>query len=137
MTYMANRAAGQYKAIGVHGGVTDASSHRLIQMLMEGALEKIAQAKGNIKRGEISAKGKNISLAISIIDALRSSLDPEKGGEIAENLEALYDYMTRCLLDANVRSDVAKLKEVTSLLLEIKGAWDAIPEEVKYLPTAQ
>lgn len=136
MNSLANVAMRQYKSVGLHGGIADANSHRLVQMLIEGALERIAQAKGNVERNEISTKGENISAAISIIDALQSSLDKQKGGEIASNLEALYDYMNRRLLEANVNNDVAILNEVTSLILEVKGAWDAIPDEVKYaVPT--
>lgn len=134
MNSMANLAINQYKSVGLHANVADANPHRLIQMLIDGLLEKIAQAKGNLERNEAAKKGENIGVAISIIGALHSSLDLEKGGEIAENLEALYDYMSRCLLDANMRNDMGKLKEVTSLVLEIKGAWEAIPDKHKYLP---
>ena len=134
MNALVNSAMNQYKSVDIHGQMADASSHRLIQMLLEGALEKIAKAKGNMARKEIASKGENLSLAIAIVGTLQSSLDMEKGGEIAQNLEALYDYMSRCLLEANTNNDVGKLDEVTSLLLEVKGAWDVIPDEFKTLP---
>ncbi len=125
-------ALNQYRKVGVHAGIADASPHRLIQMLLEGALDKIHVAKGHMGRGETAAKGKHISWAISIIDGLRSSLDLKAGGELAENLDALYEYMNRRLLEANLHNDEAVLEEVSSLLLEIKQGWDAIPEELRH-----
>jgi len=120
-----------YNQVAVHTGVNDASPHRLIQMLLEAALEKIAKAKGFMTNKKIQPKGENIGLAISIIDVLRASLDMQAGGEISKNLEALYDYMTRRLTEANLKNDVAMLDEITNLLLPIKQAWDAIPEDVR------
>lgn len=116
----------QYKKVGTETEVMTATPHRLIQMLLEGALEKINLAKGYMQRGEIPLKGSHISWAISIIDGLRMSLDREGGGDIAENLDALYDYMGRRLAEANLKNDPAMLDEVSGLLLEIKAGWDAI-----------
>jgi len=120
----------QYKKMSVQGGVDSASPHRLIQMLMEGALEKIATAKYHMEKNEISQKGENISVAISIIDGLRVSLDKSTGGEIAQNLDDLYDYMGRVLLQANLKNDMSLLDEVSKLINEIKSAWDAIPDDI-------
>ena len=117
----------QYNQVGAQSGVESASPHRLIQMLLEGALDKINLAKGYMQRGEIALKGSHISWAISIIDGLRMSLDKEAGGEMAENLDSLYEYMGRRLVEANLHDDVEILNEVSSLLLEIKSAWDAVP----------
>ncbi len=129
MNYPQNlKGASHYKQVGSHTGVESATPHRLIQMLIEGALEKINLAKGYMQRGEISLKGTHVSWAISIIDGLRMSLDKEAGGEIAENLDALYDYMGRRLVEANLYNNTDILNEVSGLLLEIKSAWDAIPE---------
>jgi len=120
----------QYKMQSVQGGVESATPHRLIQMLMEGALEKIAAAKLHMEQNEIAKKGENISVAISIIDGLRVSLDKPTGGEIAQNLDDLYEYMGHILLQANLKNDVSLLDEVSKLLNEIKGAWDAIPDDI-------
>jgi len=120
----------QYIKQSVQGGIESATPHRLIQMLMEGALEKIAAAKFNMEQNEIAKKGENISVAISIIDGLRVSLDKPTGGEIAQNLDDLYEYMGHILLQANLKSDANLLDEVSKLLNEIKGAWDAIPGDV-------
>lgn len=132
MNYPSQRnGAQQYKQVGAQSEIATASPHRLIQMLLEGALEKINLAKGYMQRGEIALKGNHISWAISIIDGLRMSLDREAGGEIADNLDALYDYMGRRLAEANMTNDPALLEEVSGLLLEIKSAWDVIPDELK------
>ncbi|MEN8259176.1 MAG: flagellar export chaperone FliS [Pseudomonadota bacterium] len=131
MNAILDSALKQYRTVGIQSGIADASSHRLIEMLMEGALEKIAFAKGNIERGEIAEKGLNTSFAISIIDGLRTSLDMDGGGEIAQNLEALYEYMVRSLVEANSHNDVAKLDEVANVLGSVKSAWDAIPDEYR------
>ena len=119
-----------YKNISLESEITAASPHRLIQMLMEGVFSKIGTARHCIKQNNISGKGENISMAISIIDGLRVSLDKAQGGEMAENLDNLYDYMERRLFEANVKSDIAILDEVSGLLTEIKSAWDAIGPEV-------
>ncbi|MCK4841122.1 MAG: flagellar export chaperone FliS [Methylococcales bacterium] len=122
----ASAAMKQYKTIGVHGGVMDASPHCLVQMMMEGVLEKIALAKGNVKRKEIANKGVNITKAINIVAGLRSSLDLQLGGEVAMNLDRLYDYMIHQLMKANAKSDEAMLDEVSGLMVDIKSSWDAI-----------
>ncbi len=117
-----------YRKQGLKEVVDNASPHALIKMLMEGALDRIASAKGFMERGVIAEKGAQISWAISIIDGLRVSLDKSAGGELAENLERLYDYMMSRLLDANIKNEPAYLDEVAGLLREVKGAWDAIPD---------
>jgi flagellar protein FliS len=132
MSYSSKRGAlDQYGKVAAETEIAYASPHRLVQMLMEGALDKIATAKGQISRREMEAKSRHITWAISIINGLRSSLDVEAGGEIAVNLEDLYAYMIRRLIDANANNDMSALDEVASLLLEIKGAWDAMPEEIR------
>ena len=123
---MNTRTAGEY-----------ANPHRLIQMLMEGALEKIATAKGYMERKEIADKGVYISWAISIIDGLRISLDHKNGGELASNLEAVYDYMQRRLVEANIHNKVEMLDEVSGLIRSIKEAWDNIPTQIDVEPFKQ
>jgi len=122
-------ALDQYSQNAVQTGIESASPHRLIQMLLEGALGKIAAAKGHMERGEIQPKGEQIGSAISIIEGLKSSLDKDKGGEIAQNLEDLYIYMERRLIEANRGNDTSLLDEVSDLLRQIKEAWDAIADQ--------
>lgn len=117
-------AVNSYKT-GVIAEVEEASPHRLIQLLFEGCLQRIAVAKGAIQHKEIVLKGESISKAIGILGGLRGSLDLSQG-EIATNLDRLYDYMERRLVEANLKNETAILDEVSGLLKEVKSAWDAI-----------
>lgn len=135
MSYPATQnAANHYSQVDTYTGVTGADSHRLVLMLLNGALSNIAIAKGSIERGDVQIKGEAIGQAISIVNGLRSSLDMKVGGELAENLDNLYDYMERQLLKANLRSDAGILEEVSSMLHKIKEGWLAIPPEVRTDP---
>ena len=116
-----------YAKVGVESGVISADPHKLILMLFQGALLATSMAKNQILRKEISAKGKSISQAISIIDdGLKACLDKKVGGELAQNLASLYDYMVSRLLAANLKNDVILLDEVIGLLKELMGAWEQI-----------
>jgi flagellar protein FliS len=133
MSYGKKRSAvAQYGKVATESEVAYASPHRLVQMLMDGALDKVATAKGCLERKDLAGKSRHISWAMSIVNGLRSSLDLESGGAIAVNLDDLYGYMTRRLIDASVHNDTAALDEVIDLILEIKGAWDAMPEDVRH-----
>lgn len=127
-----NAALDEYRRFGLTNRVESATPHRLIQMLMEGALQKIAAAKQQLANGDVSGKGQQIGWAISMIDGLRASLDKSGDGDdsIAQNLDDLYDYMNRRLFEANLRNEAEYLDEVTGLLEQIKEAWDAIPEDI-------
>lgn len=118
----------QYAQVGAHSGIVYANPHQLVQMLLSGALDRVAMAKGYMSRGDIGQKVECIGRTIAIIDGLRMSLNKEMGGELARNLDDLYDYMARKLLEANTQDKSELLDEVASLLGEIKDAWDAIPE---------
>jgi flagellar protein FliS len=118
-----------YGRNAVESEVNYASPYRIIQMLMEGALTKLATAKGCIARNDIAEKSRQITWGMNIIQGLRTSLDADKGGDIAANLDSLYEYMGRRLLEANVNNDAAIIDEVITLLREIKAGWDAIPAE--------
>ncbi|QJE00952.1 flagellar export chaperone FliS [Massilia forsythiae] len=124
------RGVNAYANVGLETGITSASPHTLIVMLYDGALAALMAAKGNLAAGNIAAKGSAISKAITIIDnGLRASLDQDAGGEIAANLDALYDYMSRRLLQANLKNDVGMLDEVHRLLGELRGAWVQIGDK--------
>ena len=130
MTYSKKNGLARYAQVAGSAEVAYASPHRLVQMLMEAALDRIAVATGQAARRDFEAKGRSISWAISIINGLRGSLNLEGGGDIAHNLDDLYDYMVRRLLDANAASDPAILHEVSGLLGEVKAGWDAIPPDL-------
>lgn len=126
------RGAQHYHALRAESTIAYASPHTLIQMMLEGLLESIACAMGHMQRNETAKKGEEISCAISILDGLRMSLDKKAGGEIAENLDRLYDYISRTLLRANLEKSLAKLEECAALVREIKGAWEGMPREAVY-----
>jgi flagellar protein FliS len=116
-----------YKSVGVDSAVTAADPHKLILLLLDGGLSAISIAKGAMSRGDVAAKGEAVSKAIDIVEnGLRASLDKDKGGELAIQLDLLYEYMGRRLLHANTKNDPAALDEVTALLGEIHAAWAEI-----------
>jgi flagellar protein FliS len=125
-----------YNKVGTESSVIGADPHALISMLFHGALLAIGKAKGEMQRNETAAKGKSISKAIAIIgEGLHASLDKSAGGELAQNLSALYDYMVRRLVVANLENDVTALDEVARLLSELAEAWEAIrPKAVNTAP---
>jgi len=118
----------QYQTVNTQAQAVEASPHRLIQMLMEGGLTRLAQARGAMERGQVAQKGELISKAIGIIGGLRGGLNLEQGGDVAANLDSLYEYMTVRLIEANVQNEVEPLDEVASLLRNVKSGWDAIAE---------
>ena len=124
-------AMAAYQTTQAHSGVEGASAHRLITLLLEGAVERIAKAKGHMERGERASQGELIGKVIDIVASLDAYLDVEKGGEVAQNLESLYDYMVRKLFDANKNSSLEELSEVETLLLEIREGWVGIASEVE------
>jgi flagellar protein FliS len=116
----------QYQKVGAQAQTSEASPHRLVQMLMEGGLDRIAQAKGALERNDIPGKGVLISKAIGIVGGLREGLDLENLAETLGDLDSLYTYMMKRLAEANIKSDPKILDEVAGLLRTVKEGWDAI-----------
>ena len=125
------RALRQYQKVNSHAQISEASPHRLIQMLMEGALERMAQAKGAMARGDIAQKALLITKAIDIITGLRAGLREENTDdkEALRQLDSLYEYMTKQLNLANAKNDPELIDEVARLLITVKSGWDAIAPE--------
>jgi flagellar protein FliS len=122
-----HNGANAYAAVGVETGVSAASAHELIVMLFDGALIALMAAQQHMKAGNIPAKGQSISKVIMIIDSgLRASLNKEVGGEIAQNLDALYQYMSTRLVIANIKNQPEILQEIYTLLKDLKTSWEAI-----------
>lgn len=116
-----------YASVGIETGVAAASPHKLVIMLFEGAMVAISSAMQHMQSGDIPAKGAAISKAIMIIDnGLRASLDKTTGGDIALNLDALYDYMSSRLIVANLKNQPQILDEIHQLLKGLKDAWESI-----------
>ncbi|WP_434107722.1 flagellar export chaperone FliS [Paraburkholderia caffeinilytica] len=128
--------ANAYARVGVETGVMGASPHRLIVMLYQGARQAIAQARMHIQQGNVPARGEAIGKAIQIVESgLQLSLNVEVGGEIAERLDALYAYMSRRLLEANIKQSEAMLVEVDGLLATLEEAWIGIAPEIARMAT--
>jgi flagellar protein FliS len=123
--------ANAYARVGNETGVMGASPHRLIAMLFQGARKAIAQARFHLQQGDVGRRGETIGTAIQIVESgLQASLDRNVGGEVADRLFALYGYMARRLLEANIKSNEAMLIEVDGLLATLEEAWTAIGPEV-------
>lgn len=115
--------------------VADADPHQLISIIFKHILTNVAIASGAIDRNETENKGKCLTKAIALVGELQDSLNMEQGGEISTNLFDLYDYIIRCLLQANIDNDKDKLDEVKALITEVKEGWDAIPADKRVKPT--
>lgn len=125
--YNSQEALKQYRQLGLETQINSASPHRLIQLLMEGALERLNGAKAAMDRGDTATKGAMIGKAMAIISGLRSSLDMSvEGTDLPDNLDNLYDYMGRRLLAASAANNGEMVVEVIDLLKTIKSGWDGI-----------
>ena len=121
-----------YTKVGIETGVIAASPHKLIVMLYDGAIVSLLNAAQFIKNGDLPSKGHSISKAIAMIEnGLRASLDKKVGGEIAQNLDALYEYMCARLIQANLKNEIEGVQEVQNLLRDLKSAWEAISPDNK------
>jgi flagellar secretion chaperone FliS len=116
-----------YAKVGLETGVVDASPLKMIVMLYEGAITACIHAQQAMQKQDVVKKGEYLAKAVSIINSgLRASLDKGTGGDIANNLDDLYQYMTSTLMQASVRQDVRKVQEIQQLLMELKAAWQAL-----------
>ncbi len=123
----AHHSAQAYTHVGLETNILGASPHRLIVLLYEGAELSIRMAIKHIDDGDLMKKSAAITKACSIVhDGLRAALDPAQGGEVARQLDALYDYMNKRLMLAHLRNDTAPLEEVLGLLRELREAWQHI-----------
>jgi flagellar protein FliS len=122
------RALNAYQKVDSHAQTSEATPHRLVQMLMQGSLDRLAQAKGALSRGDIATKGLVLGKAVNIIGGLREGLDAEKAEnpESVRGLDSLYAYMVTRLTQANIKNDPQMIDEVARLMITVKSGWDAI-----------
>lgn len=123
----ANRAIQSYGDVKVGAGVATANNVQLIQMLFDGLLESMVAARGHIQHNSIQDKSKAIARASRIVLGLQGALDFERGGDLANNLNELYSYVTRRLFHVNAHNDLEALDEVYGLMREIRDAWEGVP----------
>ena len=134
------RAASAYQRINVETSMHTIDQHQLVSLLYEGVLSSIAAARGALARGDVLTKCNSVSKAVRIIEeGLMTALDRDAGGELAQNLEALYDYSLRRLLLANAHNDDAMLAEVAHLFEPIAQGWNQIktPTAAAVAPRAE
>lgn len=125
-----------YKSVAAHSVVHEADPHQLICLLMDGALDRMVIAKSHMARKDLIGKATVMHRVTEIIMELRESLNPAAGGDIATNLDALYEYMISRLLVANMNSDATIVDEVINLLKPIRDAWVQIGPQVRSQPAA-
>jgi flagellar protein FliS len=123
--------ANAYRQVGVETSVHSASPHRLIAMLFDGYMEALTAARGAMRQGQIEVKGKAITRAARIVDeGLKASLNVSEGGQLAEDLRALYEYLSLRLTQANIRNDETILDECVNLIEPLRAAWREIGDKV-------
>jgi flagellar secretion chaperone FliS len=123
------QAIKQYQHSSVDAVTSTASPHQLVAMLLEGALDRIARARGALRNGDRSAKLANVGATISILEYLKLSLDMKAGGQIAQRLSDLYDFCLQHLVKANAADDPRMLDQVADVLRPLKQGWDEMPRK--------
>jgi flagellar protein FliS len=124
--------ANAYARVGIETSVNAASAHKLIELLFNGFMDAVTQARGAMRARQIEAKGKAIGRATGIVeDGLKGALNMEAGGKLAEDLDALYGYVALRLTQANLRNDETALDECVRLIDPLREAWIAIGPQVE------
>ena len=126
-TSVSTRAASAYKRVAAETSVQGADPHQLVELLFDALLQSLAAARGAMSRGDVNGKGQAIGKAVRIIEeGLKAGLNLKGGGELAANLQALYEYSIRRLTQANLRNDIAVIEEVTQLIEPVASSWKLI-----------
>jgi flagellar secretion chaperone FliS len=120
-----------YRSVSAHGAIADADPHALVLTVLDATLARLSTARACIEHKETRRKAGLLHSAVILVAELRGSLDLDRGGQLAQNLSDLYEYMSRRLIHANLNDDVAAVTEVASLLGEIREAWAAIGPQVR------
>ncbi|WP_019556725.1 flagellar export chaperone FliS [Thiomicrorhabdus arctica] len=127
----------QYANNYIETAVSEATPHKLVEMLYDGAIKNMNLAKVFIEHKNLGKKSEHINKALSIINALRAGVDMDKGAEVAGNLYDLYDYCYRRLFEASVKNDITLLDEVLEHIISISQAWKQMPDNIKRVSKAQ
>lgn len=123
-TPVSTRAASAYKRVNVETGVDSATPHQLVTMLFDALQQYLLAASGAMERGDVALKCQKMGAAVRVLEeGLRSSLNMEQGGEIAQNLDAVYEYCANRLTMANLKNDAAAITEVMGIIAPIADGW--------------
>lgn len=118
-----------YQSIELHSEIEGASDHDLIDLLYKGIQDKLAKARGYIEQKNTIGKGEEIGKIIAILTELQSSLDFERGGDIATNLYTLYTYMLELVVTVNTNDDLDSLEQASQLVSHMRESWNMIPRD--------
>jgi flagellar protein FliS len=129
MSYAMRNRSTLYHQVKAQGSVEGADRHQLIAMLLDGLVDRISQARGHILHKDVPAKGKAFSKAIGILGELRRSLNHSVEPTLTGRLDALYDYISRRLIHAQLYDDLRALDESERLIAPIRQSWHAIRGE--------
>ncbi|MGQ0708853.1 MAG: flagellar export chaperone FliS [Rhodoferax sp.] len=130
-TPVSMRSANSYRSMAVENSVATADPHALVSLLFEGLLQSLAAARAAIQSQDVVTKGRSIGKAVRIIEeGLKAGLDTQRGGEIAANLQSLYDYCIVRVTEANLRNDVAAIDEVMRAIAPVAEGWRQIRGQV-------
>ncbi|MCL1057831.1 flagellar export chaperone FliS [Shewanella gelidimarina] len=127
------RSLQSYRKVSLDSEISVASPHRIIQMMFDGALQRLAQSRYAIENNDLQSKGVYVGKAIGIITGLNNSLNMDAGGDVSQNLSDLYDFMLRRITEANANNDAKALDDVSDILRTIKEGWDAIPSDKHHI----
>lgn len=120
-----------YQQVNRYTGIEGANPHQLVALLMQGAIDNLAAAKGYMDRSDFDRKAKTLSKVIAIVTELKSSLDMDNGGEISENLSNLYDYMFKLILAGSMENNPDRLTEASDLMQSLLDSWNTIPDSFR------
>ena len=126
-------ALSQYGKIKNDTQTSYASPHQLMLMLFDGAIEAMSFTIGAIENNNFELRSKQSTRSITIINGMRECLDMETGGELADNLYSLYQYMAQELFRASFKNDVDTIKNIQTMLKDIRGSWEKIPLDMHYM----
>lgn len=129
-TSVNHRSATAYQRVNVETAVSQATPHQLVGMLLDGFVQAVSMSKAAMLRGDVAAKGEQITKAVRIIDeGLKPALNMDRGGDIAANLNGLYGYLVLRLTEANLHNDEKALSDVIRVIEPIAQAWKQIGEK--------
>ena len=126
-------ALAQYGQIKNDAQISYASPHQLMLMLFDGAIEAMSMTIGSIQNKNFELRSKQNTRSIAIINGMRECLDLETGGELADNLYSLYQYMVQELFRASFKNDVDTIQNIQTMLKDIRGSWEKIPLNMHYM----